>query len=59
MLAALEGRGVIADFRAPDIIRLAPIPLYNSFHELWRLGGILRDVVGPASGAAGSADGAA
>ena len=42
VLEALEGRGVIADFRAPDIIRLAPIPLYSSFHELWRLGEILR-----------------
>jgi len=45
ILAEIERRGVIADFRAPDIIRLAPIPLYNSFHELWRLGQILRGVV--------------
>ena len=42
VLEALEGRGVIADLRAPDIIRMAPIPLYGSFHELWRLGEILR-----------------
>jgi kynureninase len=44
VLKTIEGRGVIADFRAPDIIRLAPIPLYSSFHELWRLGEILREV---------------
>jgi kynureninase len=44
VLHAVEGRGVMADFRAPDIIRLAPIPLYSSFHELWRLGEILREV---------------
>jgi kynureninase len=41
VLDELNRQGVIADYRAPDIIRVAPIPLYNSFHELWRLGGIL------------------
>ena len=35
-LAALEAAGVIADFREPDIIRLAPIPLYNTYHDAWR-----------------------
>lgn len=44
VLEELNRRGVIADFRAPDIIRVAPVPLYNSFHELWRLAGILRDL---------------
>jgi kynureninase len=44
VLDELNRRGVIADFRAPDIIRVAPIPLYNSFRELWRLAAILRDL---------------
>jgi kynureninase len=44
VLAELNRRGVIADYRAPDIIRVAPTPLYDSFHELWRLGEVLRAV---------------
>jgi kynureninase len=44
VLARLAEHGVIADHRAPDIIRVAPIPLYNTFHEIWRFTQILRDV---------------
>lgn len=33
---ALEAHDIVADFREPDIVRLAPIPLYNSFHDVWR-----------------------
>jgi kynureninase len=42
ILAALVARGVVADFRAPDIIRVAPAPLYNTYHEAWRLAELLR-----------------
>jgi kynureninase len=31
---ALVRRGVVPDFRPPDIIRIAPSPLYSSFHEV-------------------------
>jgi kynureninase len=34
---ALRSRGVVADFRAPNIIRIAPIALYNTFHEVWQV----------------------
>jgi kynureninase len=41
---ALTKNGVFADWREPDVIRVAPVPLYNSFEEVWRFGEILRDV---------------
>ena len=30
---ALKDAGVVTDFRPPDIVRLAPVPLYNSFED--------------------------
>ncbi len=36
VLEALRERGIICDFREPDVIRAAPVPLYNSFHDVWR-----------------------
>ena len=35
MSLALRARGVVPDFRKPDVIRLAPSPLYNTFTECW------------------------
>lgn len=32
----LSKNGVIADFRQPNVIRVAPVPLYNSFHDVWQ-----------------------
>jgi kynureninase len=28
--------GVIADAREPDIVRVAPVPLYSTYHDCWR-----------------------
>jgi kynureninase len=32
----LQTAGVKCDFREPNVIRVAPTPLYNTFHEVWR-----------------------
>lgn len=42
---ALKTRGVIPDFRAPNVVRLAPIPLYTSFVEIWHAVQALRAVI--------------
>ncbi|GAA4886581.1 kynureninase [Ferrimonas pelagia] len=42
---ALTEAGVIADFREPDVIRLAPVPLYNSFEDIYRFGVVLTSVL--------------
>lgn len=40
----LEHRGVVCDVRQPNVMRLAPAPLYNSFKDVHRFVDILRDV---------------
>ena len=42
---SLEADGVVADFREPDVVRVAPVPLYNTFHEVWRFARILSEHV--------------
>lgn len=42
---ALIARGVIGDFRTPDVLRLGLTPLYLSHEEVWRAGERLREVL--------------
>jgi kynureninase len=42
LVETLHQRGVIVDFRPPDIVRITPIPSYNSFEDVYRLGEELR-----------------
>lgn len=37
--------GVIADWREPNVIRMAPVPMYNSFHDVYRFGKILNSIL--------------
>jgi kynureninase len=39
---ALKQNGVIADWREPNVIRVAPVPLYNSFEDVFRFGEIIK-----------------
>jgi kynureninase len=41
LFSELQAAGVKCDFREPDVIRVAPTPLYNTFHEIWRFADIL------------------
>lgn len=41
LFGKLEAADVKCDFREPNVIRAAPTPLYNTFHELWRFASIL------------------
>jgi kynureninase len=34
---SVQRHGIVCDFRKPNVIRVAPVPLYNSFHDVWRL----------------------
>ena len=38
---ALLAAGVVCDFREPNVIRVAPTPFYNTFHEVWRFAQVL------------------
>lgn len=38
----LAKNGVICDWREPNVIRLAPVPLYCSYEDVWRVGQLMR-----------------
>ncbi|MBK8146830.1 MAG: kynureninase [Acidobacteria bacterium] len=46
LFKAITDHGVVADWREPDVIRIAPAPLYNSFQDVFRFSEILRRCLG-------------
>lgn len=50
VLKALKANGIVVDARKPDVIRVAPAPLYNSFVEVWDFVRVFREVCGRVSG---------
>jgi kynureninase len=45
VMRAMIDRGVIGDFRAPNLMRFGFAPLYNSFDDAWRAAEILSDIL--------------
>ena len=43
--SALKKRGVVPDFRFPNVIRLAPIALYTSYHEIWQVVQHIKEII--------------
>jgi len=53
LFETLTAQGVVADWREPDVIRVAPAPLYNSFEDVFRFYGALQNALEESSGASG------
>jgi kynureninase len=41
LLERLDTADVVCDFREPNVLRIAPAPLYNTFHEVWTFTAVL------------------
>jgi kynureninase len=42
---ALKARGIVPDFRPPNVIRVAPAALATTFEDVWRLVAALREII--------------
>ena len=46
IMQALIARGLIGDFREPDILRFGVTPLYLGYEDVWRAAQVLQEVLG-------------
>lgn len=46
VVAAFEENAIVCDKRKPDVIRVAPVPMYNNFEDVWRFMDVLRGALG-------------
>ncbi len=46
IMRELKNAGIVVDHRNPNVIRVAPVPLYNSFEDVWRFGRGFKNAVG-------------
>ncbi|HVZ96548.1 MAG TPA: kynureninase [Chitinophagaceae bacterium] len=44
---SLKQQGVIVDWREPNVIRVAPAPLYNTFEEIFAAAQIIKNIISP------------
>jgi kynureninase len=45
LFEVLTKQGVVADWREPNVIRIAPVPLYNSFEDVYGFGQCLEKAI--------------
>jgi kynureninase len=57
VMESLEEDGVVVDERRPDVVRVAPAPLYNSFEDCWRFMYFFHKALVKAKGKKGSEKG--
>jgi kynureninase len=46
----LTRHGVVADWREPDVIRVAPVPLYNTYEDVWHVVKLLKNAIKETAG---------
>ena len=49
VLEYLDEKGVIVDERKPDVIRVAPAPLYNTFGDVWEFIQVFKEALSTAT----------
>lgn len=42
LMKKLHESGIVCDFRRPNVLRITPSPLYNTFHEVWLFSNVLK-----------------